>query len=394
MLFKTNNNMNFLYTAGTARGGTNYRTLILNNHSKISMSIDPLIPLFHYYKKSLLSYNGRGELLTNNYTNVIDDYFFDHSRIEVMKAIQESNPDVPFDMSGWSELKIKMKGRMSLASANLIPYLDEIPAPTFKEVFQNVINIIERISTKENLEWVGFNDNWTIEFFPLIAQLFPKAKFMIHLRDPRAVVCSSEFAEPDPNKRPTILSFARHLRKYYAFVEYFKTISSLKGRLLVTYYESFIDFPEQETKKALHFLGLDYEPQTININLFRKATGEVWPSSPEVYKSSINIWETQMPSEMAELVEFICSPDMQIHGYTPKYYNELEGLSDNAYKYALDNFNNCLGWRTDFGEFSKTLGCEFNRKRLLMLNNLKTPQIEENFLFKTYYNKLKNLKDE
>ena len=381
--------MNFLYTAGTARGGTNYRTLILNNHSKISMSIDPLIPLFHYYKKSLLSYNGREELLLNNFTNVIDDYFFDHSRIEVMKAVQESNPDVPFDMNEWSELKIKMRVRMSLASANLIPYLDEIPAPTFKEVFQNVINIIKRISTKEDLEWVGFNDNWTIEFFPLIAQLFPKAKFMIHLRDPRAVVCSSEFSEPDPNKRPTVLSFARHLRKYYAFVEYFKTIPSLKGRLLVTYYESFIDFPEQETKNALNFLGLDYEPQIININLFIKATGEVWPSSPEVYKNSTNLWETQMPREMAELVEFICSPDMQIHGYTPKYYNEIEGLSDNAYKYALDNFNNCLGWRTDFQEFSKTLGCEFNRKRLLKLNNLTTPQIEENFLFKTYYNKLK-----
>ena len=386
--------MNILYTAGTARGGTNYRTLILNNHSKITMSIDPLIPLFHFYRKSLLHHNGREELLTNNFTNVIDDYFFDHARIEVMKAIQESNPDVPFEMTEWDNLKVKIKARMSLASANLIPYLDEIPAPTFKEVFNNVFNILERISKKNNLEWVGFNDNWTVEFFPLIAQLFPEAKFIIHLRDPRAVVCSSEFAEPDPSKRPTIVSFARHLRKYYAFVEYYKTIPSLEDRFLVTYYEPFIDFPEQEIKRVLNFLDLDYEPHMINIDLFRKATGEEWPSSSEVYKTSTTIWETQMPKEMAELVEFICSPDMEIHGYKPLYYEEKKGLSDNAYKYALDNFNNCLGWRTDFQEFSKTLGCEFNRKRLLKMDNLATPQIEENFLFNAYYNKLKILKNE
>lgn len=386
--------MNILYTAGTARGGTNYRTLILNNHSKITMSIDPLIPLFHFYRKSLLYHNGKEELLTNNFTNVIDDYFFDHARIEVMKAIQESNPDVPFDMNEWDNLKVKIKARMSLASANLIPYLDEIPAPTFKEVFNNVFNILERISKKNNLEWVGFNDNWTVEFFPLIAQLFPKAKFIIHLRDPRAVVCSSEFAEPDPRKRPTIVSFARHLRKYYAFVEFYKTIPSLKDRFIVTYYEPFIDFPEQETKRVLNFLDLDYEPHMINIDLFRKATGEEWPSSSEVYKTSTTIWETQMPKEMAELVEFICSPDMQIHGYTPKFYKEHKGLSDDAYKFALNNFNTCLGWRTDFQEFSKTLGCEFNRKRLLKLDNLTIPQIEENFLFNAYYKKLKILKNE
>jgi len=29
--------MKFLYTAGTARGGTNFRTLMLNGHSNIHM---------------------------------------------------------------------------------------------------------------------------------------------------------------------------------------------------------------------------------------------------------------------------------------------------------------------------------------------------------------------
>lgn len=383
--------MKLIYTAGTARGGTNFRTLILKNHSKISMSIDPLIPLFHYYKKSLIIHSGKSNLLSNNFANVLDDYFFDFKRIEIMKTLQKSNPDIPFDITNWNELKVKMESRMSLASANLIPHLDKIPAPTFKEVFENIIEIIARVYKKKNIKWVGFNDNWTIEFFSLIARLFPEAKFIIHLRDPRAVICSSEFAEPDPKKRPTVLSFARHIRKYYAFTEYFKTLPIFKNRLLVTYYERFIEKTEVETKKVLDFLNLDYEPQMTDVSLFRKASGEKWPTSDEIYKSSVNIWEKQMPSEMAELVEFICSPDMHIHNYFPKYYFEKKGLSIKAYNYALNNFNNCLGWRTDFDEFSKNLGCEFNRKRVLELKNLTKKQIEENFLFLEYFNKYKKM---
>ena len=142
--------MKLIYTAGTARGGTNYRTLILKNHSKISMSIDPLIPLFHYYKKSLIIHSGKSNLLSNNFANVLDDYFFDFKRIEIMKTLQKSNPDIPFDITNWNELKVKMESRMSLASANLIPHLDKIPAPTFKEVFENIIEIRNDLIDEKN----------------------------------------------------------------------------------------------------------------------------------------------------------------------------------------------------------------------------------------------------
>ena len=383
--------MKLLYTAGTARGGTNYRTLILNNHSKISMSIDPFIPLFHFYKKSLLMASGNENLLKNSFSNVIDDYYFDRTKLSIMKAIQDADPDIPFDLSNLEELKIKMISRMSLASANLIPHIDKIFAPTFKEVFYNIIDLLGSL-TKKKLEWVGFNDNWTLEFFPLIAKLFPEAKFIIHLRDPRAVIYSSEFAEPDPAKRPTIMSFARHLRKYMAFTDFFKNSKIFKKRLLVTYYEPFINNPDKEVKKVLEFLGLNYESHITDIGSFKKANGDLWPTSNEIYKTSSNIWEKEMPKEMAELTEFICSPDMNFFGYYPKYFKETNGLSEKTYQYALKNFNSCIGWRTDFKEFSKTMGSEFNRKRILKSSyKFSKNDIEENFLFSQIYESIKNI---
>ena len=95
------------------------------------------------------------------------------------------------------------------------------------------------------MAWAGFNDNWTVEFFPLLARLIPDAKFMLHLRDPRAVVNSSEFAEPDPAKRPTVISFARHLRKYLAFATALPSDPFLRDRLLLTWYESCVENPER-----------------------------------------------------------------------------------------------------------------------------------------------------
>ena len=56
--------------------------------------------------------------------------------------------------------------------------------------------------------------------------------------------------------------------------------------MLVTYYERFIEKTEVETKKVLDFLNLDYEPQMTDVSLFRKASGEKWPTSDEIYKSS------------------------------------------------------------------------------------------------------------
>ena len=386
--------MKLLYTAGTARGGTNYRTLILNNHSKVSMSIDPFIPLFHFYKKSLLIANGHESLLKNSFSNVIDDYYFDKTKLSVMKAIQNSDPDIPFNLSEVDELKTKMISRMSLASANLIPHIDKIFAPTFKEVFLNIQNLLVSLSEKK-LDWVGFNDNWTLEFFPLIAKLFPEAKFIIHLRDPRAVIYSSEFAEPDPAKRPTVMSFARHLRKYMAFANFFQKYKLLRDRLQVTFYEPFIKNPDKEARKVLDFLELEYEPQITDVGLFKKANGDSWPTSKEIYKSSSNIWEKEMPKEMAELTEFICSPDMNLFGYYPKYYNESIGLSEKTYQYALNNFNTCIGWRTDFEEFSKTIGAEFNRKRMLKSSSkFSNNEIEQNFLFSQIYTSIKNYKNE
>jgi hypothetical protein len=356
--------MKLLFTSGTARGGTNFRTLILNNHPHMRMSLDPFIPLFRFYRDSLLRSVGAEQLLERLPSGVLDDYYFSETKLKIMQAIRAADPDIPFDRSQWERLKPAIASRMSLASMNLIPHLDLLPADTFREVFRNTGRVIAA-TTDKDLAWVGFNDNWAMEFIPVLARLLPDAKFMLHLRDPRAVVNSSEFAEPDPAKRPTIVSFARHLRKYYAFAAVLPSDPALQGRLLVTRYEPFIADVERETRRMTDFLGVDFVPAMTDVTSFRRADGRPWPSDAAIYKESAGVWRREMPRAMAELTEFVCDPEMRLHGYQPEIFDPSAGLSPSALAFAVENDRDCLGWRTDFPEIERTLGGEFFRQRFL-----------------------------
>lgn len=354
--------MKLLFSSGTARGGTNFRTLLLNNHSQVVMTLDPFIPLFRYFRDSLLREYG----ITGGTSGVLDDYYFCRDKSHVFSVVQSANPDIPFDDSNWPMLKKAIASRMGLASMNAIPHLDLLPAATFREVFHNTMKLIWTANgSPSEAVWVGFNDNWAAEFFPLVAQIVPDAKFILHLRDPRSVVYSSEYAEPDIAKRPTISSFARGLRKYFALGAVFPNNPFLQNRLLVTYYEPFIEDPECEVKKVCDFLALNYEPSMVDVTLFRKANGDTWPSNWSNYKNSHRVWRDEMPEEMAELTEFICEPEMGLHGYRSEVFCQDKGLSDQAFEFAVKNEAACIGWRTSFPEIERTIGSEYFRRKML-----------------------------
>lgn len=383
--------MPLLFTSGTARGGTNFRTLTLNNHPQVQLSLDPFIPLFRFYRDSLIRAYGRGEVDVG--PGVLDDYYYSNDKLRVLRLLRSADPDIPFDIEAWPQLKAAIAGRMKLASMNLIEHLDLLPARTFREVFANTMDVVNA-PHGGSPAWVGFNDNWAAEFFPMVARLVPDAKFILHLRDPRAVVFSSEFAEPNPAKRPTVISFAKHLRKYYALSQVLPDDPQLQDRLLITHYEPFVANPELETRRVTDFLGLDFKSEMIDVERFRKADGSQWPSDWAIYQQSADVWRRDMPREMAELTEFICDPEMRLHGYVPEIYDAKRGLSDATFNYALDNARTCLGWRTDFAEVELTLGAEFYRKRLLKAPNLPVDEIERCFLFGKVFDRLRNIESD
>lgn len=383
--------MNYIFTAGTARGGTNFRTLVLGGHSKVAMAIDPFIPLFRLYRDQLLMHRNLSQIKRRP-AAVLDDYYFAVEKRDDLKALQQSDPNIPFPMAEWPRLKQELASRMSLASSNLIPALDQLPGQTFRDVFSNAANIVHTASGgSQDILWTGFNDNWTAEFFPLLAQLFPEAKFVLHLRDPRSVLHASEFGEPNPKKRPTVMSFARHLRKYYAFGIEFNRNPWLDGRVLVSKYETAIQDPEEEARRLTEFLDLDFESDMLQVENFRKADGSKWDTSWDIYRTSLEPWRNpEVPLPLVELTEFVCQHEMQLFGYELAVHDSTNGLSDAALAFAIRNTTECLGWSTDFAELERTIGSELYRNRILE-SALEVPveQVERLFLFQSVYDAIK-----
>lgn len=351
------------------------------------MAIDPFIPLFRAYRDQLLL-RDTSLSIDNPRPNVLDDYYFSTNKLASMKALRRADPDVAFDIRQWPQLKRDLESRMSLASSNLIPHLDYLPSSTFRQVFTRALDIIHSASgAPSDVQWVGFNDNWTAEFFPLLAQLFPEAKFVLNLRDPRSVLHASEFGEPNPTKRPTVLSFARHLRKNFAFAIELQNEFKLEERLLISQYEDAIRNPTQEARRLTSFLGVEFEEDMVCVDKFRKADGSPWQTPWAVYQNSIEPWrDCDVPSQLVELTEFVCQYEMQLFGYEVEFYDPTHGLSDDTLEYAMRNTAECLGWRTDFPEVERTLGSEMFRHSVVRAGQkLPAELVERLFLFPSVF---------
>lgn len=384
----------YLFTSGTARGGTNLRAQMLSVHRDICLASDPFLPLFRELRNTIIEHTQDTEVkaaLDRN--SPLDDYYFSPVKLRMMKYVQESDLDLSFDNERWTALEQSLVKRTSLASADLVPYLKLLPGLSFREVFKHAVHIIKKARHAERCKWVGFNDNWSVEFFAPLARAFPDARFMIHVRDPRGAIDGALHAESDPLKIPHLISFAKHWRKYVAFMVQYCRNPLFEKRLLVTSYEPIVIKTEEHVKEMTDFLGVEFDAAMLDTANFRLATGDDWPVSWDIYQASIEMWKTRLPEYVIEVIEFICDPEMRLLGYSPVKYTPGSRLSDDAIAFILKDARECVGWRTDFRQAEKDIGVELFRKNLLNTREIEVEDeiIERCFLFRELYNSVRGL---
>lgn len=383
-----------LFTSGTARGGTNLRAQILSVNKDIRLASDPYLPMFRELSYAILQKTADSQIMDEFEANpYLSDYYFSPTKLKMMKFIQEANLDVKFDQDRWPKLLETMTKRSSLASANLIPFLDLLPSSSFLGVFKNALKVIKNAYREERCKWIGFNDNWAIEFFAPLARAFPDARFMIHLRDPRGAIESALTVETNPAKIPHVISFARHWRKYVAFMLEYGNDPLFHKRLYVSTYESLVLDPEKYVKEMTDFLEVEFDPAMLDTSNFglHTAIGKKWGGTWDIYHSSIDIWREKLPKQIIEVIEFICDPDMRLLEYCSTQYTEASGLSESALQFILMDCRDCVGWRTDFGQIEKDVGFELTRKSLISNRYLQLDRelIERCFLFKVVFDNLR-----
>ncbi|XP_022061698.1 protein-tyrosine sulfotransferase 1-like isoform X1 [Acanthochromis polyacanthus] len=176
-------------------------------------------------------------------------------------------------------------------------------------------------------------DPFALKSLSYLARLFPKAKFVLMLRDGRATVHSMI------SRKVTISGFDLNsyrdcLTKWSSAVEtmFSQCQAAGEARCLPVRYEQLVLHPEEEMRKLLHFLELQWDPSVLHHEeLIGKAGGvslsKVERSTDQVMKpvntEALSKWVGHIPSDvisdMAEIAPMLARLGYDPHANPPDY---------------------------------------------------------------------------
>lgn len=389
-----------LFMSGTARGGTNLTTMMLSVHPGVSLSQDPFLPLFKSLRNAMVKHRMKTQPADFDPESPLDEYYFFDHKLEILKLIQGGSLDIPFSGSELSSLLESLAKRMALSSPLLIPYLSELRGDTYLDLFKAALRIVRLGRKSPDVKWLGFNDNWTAEFFPALARSFPEARFVLILRDMRASIASNRMAA-DPKVRPLILSFARHWRKQLALAHHYQKMKLFQDRFHMVTYEQLVAHPQLTAQKMCDFLQIDFSPDMLDTNNFVGPNGKSWvpnsnidPQAPKtgIYQSSVDQWKTKLPLDVIRQIEFTAGPDLEFSGYKLTEEIEKSDFYESVYRCLSRDDQECEGWRTDNSDPTVDFALELLRKHCLKHPTTDNRLIEHCFLYPEIYESLLNRK--
>lgn len=203
---------------------------------------------------------------------------------------------------------------LKLDPADLLARLDE-GLTDYAELFVALLEIWAAPLGKPR---VGEKSPGHIHAVALLAELFPEARFITALRDPRAVVSSELAAEwgarsVDQIARRWSRVVDRHLELSRALPE---------ERYRMVRYEDLVADPEPRLRELCAFLGEDFEPDMLDYH--RRPERELGFDPSERWKyntlkpldpSRVNAWRQDLSSTQVAIVEAVTGPRLEALGY-------------------------------------------------------------------------------
>ncbi len=265
------------FIIGSARSGTTLLRLILNAHPEVA------VPPESRFITEL--WKGQDEISVDEFLTALGGH----------RLFRVWNIDVA-DV------------RREIGEAERVPYADAVEA---------AYRAWARVKHKSC--W-GDKTPRYIENIPLLAQLWPEAKFVHQIRDGRNVVLSYA----DVPFGPKTLGKAADLwsqRVTAGLVEGRKLGS---GRYLEIRYEEFVADPAGKAKTLCDFLGIEFDSDMLDYA--EKARTDILPRAArynphvaEPPRTSLRAWENQMPDSHIEMFEAIAGDVLDMLEYPRRF---------------------------------------------------------------------------
>lgn len=386
-----------LFIFGVARSGTNLLARMLASHPHVEIALDPLLPLMKALRNAIVAARAP-ERVAHRFdeNSAFQDYYFVPDGPELLDTVMGGDLDTVPALRSPASLIAAIRRRAALESAALAQRLEELSGDTFRELVDGVLEAIAFPSATVELAWVGCKEVWTVEFIPVLARAYPHARFIVHRRDPRAVIASLEaLAAQEPSQAAHTVSYMRHWRKEAAVLTALVGTPALTGRLYIQHYEALVSRPEEEVQSLCDFLDLEFDPSMTTL---ADRDGFVWRGNSSfgdldgISARAASRWRDVADYALVRAVEFHCAPEMRLCGYEPTSRSP-EDLDETVRGYVLAAHASPGTWRSDTGNPERDLAGEIGRWAMITgdLNSFCEQDVRRHFLFEPCLRAIRNL---
>jgi hypothetical protein len=173
------------------------------------------------------------------------------------------------------------------AEASVLEVLDSAPMSRLRQSREDYFSFTENFLGEKLGDRVLVDKNPAFNtLIPAAARIFPEAKFLIALRDPRDVCMSCFMQSLSPNPiSSAYLSLEGTVTQYLSVMGFWRALlPHLRSPYLEVRYEQLVDGLEGISRQVLDFLGLSWNEGVLHFDEHARSKAVRSPSYAEVVK--------------------------------------------------------------------------------------------------------------
>lgn len=171
-----------------------------------------------------------------------------------------------------------------------------------------------RDQTKPGARWVGNKKGCYCKDGDLVKRVFPRAKMIFLLRDPRAAVSSMLETQPEHDLMSAALTWMVKARRIRTLAAEFRS------DVFICRYEEFVRDPEGTTEAMTRFLGVDYVPEMLRAYRTNDAVRHRTDTTHDetygpITTRMIDTWRDRLTRAQVAAIEGLCGRELERSGY-------------------------------------------------------------------------------
>jgi len=343
----------YLFTTGMFRSGTTFLARILNTHSKIVLAADILIEFIKAFRNEVYFINN----ITIDFPSRPLESNFKLQHKVIANQIENGNFELKLQFTNLSELTAKTKKYALTFSELYSNNLELLKGSNYFEIFNQLLNTIDKTYGKEGSTVLGFKSAWSEQFVPTFLNQFPqKGKVLFIIRDPRGVIASNYF---QGDTRYPLEFLVRQWRKSVCYaILYSKILEKYRDKCLMIKYEDLVSDPKFTIQKITQFLNLQFEADLLDPSKFKNGKNEEWQQNTsygepqgKFNKSSMEKWKNVLNANIQRFIEHTCFPELKLLNFRTKFVN-IDNIQDEI-PYPGDNYKCLAEWIKEFYPINK-----------------------------------------